>query len=34
MNEQHEHEDEMVCVNVAIFFAVVLGVIFFLGIIN
>jgi hypothetical protein len=34
MNEQHEHDDEMVCVHVAVFFAVVLGVIIFLGIIN
>ncbi len=30
----HEHEDETVCMKVAIFFTAVLAVIFFLGIIN
>lgn len=31
---QHESEDESVNVKVAVFFVVVLGVLFFLGIIN
>lgn len=31
---QHEHEDNSVCVKVALFFVVVLAAIFFLGMIN
>ncbi len=33
MNE-HEHEDDTVCVKVAVFFMAVIAVIFFIGIIN
>lgn len=35
MNEHlHEHEDETVCVTVAIFFVAVLAALFFLGMVN
>lgn len=33
-DHEHEHEDETVCTKVAVFFAVVIAAIFFLGIIN